>query len=169
MFHAEQWKVCAPFLRLFSLRKRHKWWALINLTNWKSNVCNTFGRFITLRSRVQIPVSLHENQGLTLNRGSFVVFAWGFYSKFRYVKMTILYLSILVSLFWLASRFINLYQFALVGAIFEILWLPMILMVFCLPLISFYYLFKEKFSVNSTYLYAILIMIFTFLIILFFN
>ena len=92
-----------------------------------------------------------------------------FYSKFRYVKMTILYLSILVSLFWLASRFINLYQFALVGAIFEILWLPMILMVFCLPLISFYYLFKEKFSVNSTYLYAILIMIFTFLIILFFN
>ena len=125
--------------------------------------------FITLRSRVQIPVSLHANQGLTLNRGSFVVFAWGFYSKFRYVKMTILYLSILVSLFWLASRFINLYQFALVGAIFEILWLPMILMVFCLPLISFYYLFKEKFSVNSTYLYAILIMIFTFLIILFFK
>ena len=31
--------------------------------------------FITLRSRVQIPVSLHENQGLTLNRGSFSVFA----------------------------------------------------------------------------------------------
>ena len=29
--------------------------------------------FITLRSRVQIPISLHENQGLTLNRGSFVV------------------------------------------------------------------------------------------------
>jgi hypothetical protein len=83
--------------------------------------------------------------------------------------MTILYLSILVSLFWLASRFINLYQFALVGAIFEILWLPMILMVFCLPLFSFYYLFKEKFSVNSNYLYAILIMIFTFLIILFFK
>jgi glycosyltransferase involved in cell wall biosynthesis len=31
--------------------------------------------FITLRSRVQIPVSLHENQGLTFNRGSFVVSA----------------------------------------------------------------------------------------------
>ena len=85
------------------------------------------------------------------------------------MKKAVLFLSILVSLFWLASRFINLYQFALVGAIFEILWLPMILMVFCLPVISFYYLFKEKFNVNSTYLYAILIMSFTFLIFLFFK
>jgi len=61
------------------------------------------------------------------------------------MKKTVLFLSIFVSLFWLISRFINIYQFALVGAIFEILWLPMILMVFCLPLISFYYLLKEKF------------------------
>mgnify|MGYP003667583676 CR=1 len=30
---------------------------------------------LTLRSRVQIPVSLHENQGLTLIRGSFLVSA----------------------------------------------------------------------------------------------
>jgi hypothetical protein len=88
---------------------------------------------------------------------------------FYEMKKTVLFLSILVSLFWLASRFINIYRFALVGAIFEILWLPMILMVFGLPLISFYYLLKDKFSVNSTYLYAILIMIFTFLIMLFFK
>ena len=85
------------------------------------------------------------------------------------MKKTVLFLSILVSLFWLASRFINIYQFALVGAIFEILWLPMILMVFGLPLISLYYLFKEKFNANSTYLYAILIMSFTFSIFLFFK
>ena len=88
---------------------------------------------------------------------------------FYEMKKTVLFLSILVSLFWLASRFIKIYRFALVGAIFEILWLPMILMVFGLPLISFYYLLKDKFSVNSTYLYAILIMIFTFLIMLFFK
>ena len=85
------------------------------------------------------------------------------------MKKTVLFLSIFVSLFWLISRFINIYQFALVGAIFEILWLPMILMVFCLPLISLNYLFKEKFNANSTYLYAILIMSFTFLIMLFFK
>jgi hypothetical protein len=81
------------------------------------------------------------------------------------MKRTILYVSILVSIFWICSRFVNVYRFALVGAIFEILWLPMILMLFCLPVISCFYLFKEKFSIHSTYLYAVLLMLFTFLII----
>ena len=49
-----------------------------NITHYKSTPSFSQKIFITLRSRVQIPVSLHENQGLTLNRGSFVVFAWGF-------------------------------------------------------------------------------------------
>ena len=80
------------------------------------------------------------------------------------MKRSILYVSILVFLFWTCSRFINVYRFALVGAIFEILWLPMILMLFCLPVISCYYLFKEKFSIHSTYLYVFLLMLFTFLI-----
>ena len=52
------------------------------------------------------------------------------------MKRTILYLSILVSIFWICSRFVNVYRFALVGAIFEILWLPMIVMLFFLPLIA---------------------------------
>jgi hypothetical protein len=81
------------------------------------------------------------------------------------MKRTILYVSILVSFFWICSRFINVYRFALVGAIFEILWLPMILMLFFLPVIACYFLFKEKFSFHSTYLYAFLLMLFTFLII----
>ena len=80
-------KVCAPFLRLFYLRKRHITGATIILTIWKSNICDTFGLFITLRSRVQIPVSLHVNQGLTLNRGSFVVFAWGLREVLREEKL----------------------------------------------------------------------------------
>ena len=81
------------------------------------------------------------------------------------MKRTILYLSILVSIFWICSRFVNVYRFALVGAIFEILWLPMILMLFFLPLIACYFLFKEKFSIHSTYLYALVLMLFTFIII----
>lgn len=81
------------------------------------------------------------------------------------MKRTILYLSILVSIFWICSRFVNVYRFALVGAIFEILWLPMIVMLFFLPVISGYFLFKEKFSFHSTYLYVLVVMLFTFIII----
>ena len=130
--------------------------------------------FITLRSRACLRQA-GSNPGLATWKSRTYVKSWVlccFCVRFYYfyeMKKTVLFLSILVSLFWLASRFINIYRFALVGAIFEILWLPMILMVFGLPLISFYYLLKDKFSVNSTYLYAILIMIFTFLIMLFFK
>ena len=56
-----------------------------NITHYKSTLKFYQKIFITLRSRVQIPVSLHENQGLTLNRGSFVVSAWGFALGFAWV------------------------------------------------------------------------------------
>ena len=49
-----------------------------NITHYRSTPLFSQKIFITLRSRVQIPVSLHENQGLTLNRGSFSISAWGF-------------------------------------------------------------------------------------------
>jgi hypothetical protein len=83
------------------------------------------------------------------------------------MKRSVFYLSILVSLFWVSTRFINAYKFALVGAIFEIIWLPMILLLFSLPAISLYFLFKEKFSLKSAYFVAILIMSFTFLFLYF--
>jgi hypothetical protein len=70
------------------LKNKDKWVEPILLEEWKyassppapgcrkqdAFVCHCPG-FITLRSRVQIPVSLHENQGLRLNRGPFVVSA----------------------------------------------------------------------------------------------
>ena len=54
-----------------------------NITNYKSMLSFSWKIFITLRSRVQIPVSLHEYQGLTLNRGSFVT--WGLREVLREV------------------------------------------------------------------------------------
>ena len=74
-----------------------------------------------------------------------------------FMKRTILFLSILVSIFWVSTRFINTYKYALVGVVFEMLWLPMILLIFCLPVISLYFLLKEKFSFKSAYFFAMLI------------
>jgi len=45
-------------------------------------------------------------------------------------------LTIFVLLFVGLSRLLNIYQFAFVGAIFEILWLPVILLLFILPILS---------------------------------
>ncbi len=81
----------------------------------------------------------------------------------KYIGKIVLTLSILVSVFWYLVNLIDVYQIAVVGAIFELLWLPMIAMLFILPIFSIVYLVKEKFSVKSFYLYSIIIIGVTFL------
>jgi hypothetical protein len=73
------------------------------------------------------------------------------------ISKIVFILSIIVSGFWLLGQVINVYRFALVGAIFEILWLPAIAMLFALPIISLILMVKEKVNVRSLYIYSILI------------
>ena len=86
----------------------------------------------------------------------------------RTSKMVFL-LSIIVSGYWWLGQVINVYSVALVGAIFEILWLPALVMLFVLPIISMILLLKEKVNVNvrSLYVYSILLGVATILIMLF--
>jgi len=71
--------------------------------------------------------------------------------------------SILVSFFWNFGQLVNVYHFAIVGAIFELLWLPMIALLIILPVVSFIYFVKEKFNLRSLYLYSFLIILVTIL------
>lgn len=75
----------------------------------------------------------------------------------------VLILSVFVSIFWILGSTINIYSYILVGAIFEMLWLPVIAMTYVLPIISFIFLFKKKFNLKSLYLYCILLQLITFL------
>ena len=76
-------------------------------------------------------------------------------------------MSILVSGFWWLGQIINVYRFALVGAIFELLWLPAAVMLYALPIISLIMLVKEKVNVRTLYIYSILISVATLLFIFF--
>jgi len=76
--------------------------------------------------------------------------------------------AILVFIYWFLGQVLNdVYHFTLVGAIFEILWLPALAMLFLLPIISIIFWVKEKFNLRSLYLYAILLVIMTILLLLF--
>jgi hypothetical protein len=68
-------------------------------------------------------------------------------------------LSIFASVFWCLGQVINVYSFALLGAIFEILWLPMLASLLFLPIISVVLWVKEKFNIKSLYLYSIIIIL----------
>lgn len=74
-------------------------------------------------------------------------------------------LSVLTSIYWCIGQLVDVYYFAVVGAIFEIMWLPMIASIFVLPILSLVYLAKEKFSLKSLHLYSFLILLATILLI----
>jgi hypothetical protein len=73
-------------------------------------------------------------------------------------------LSIFILAYWGIGQSINVYQYAIVGAIYEIMWLFMLIALFGLPIIAFIFLIKEKFSFRSFYLYTIIIDGFTILL-----
>ncbi len=70
-------------------------------------------------------------------------------------------LSVFVTAFWILSQLIDVYKIVLVGALFEILWLPMLALLFCLPLISIYHFIKEKYNFKSLYFFLFLIQLAT--------
>ncbi|HMU11245.1 MAG TPA: hypothetical protein PKC54_14635 [Ferruginibacter sp.] len=78
-------------------------------------------------------------------------------------------LSISVFLFCLLGRLINVYRFAFVGAVFELLWLPAILLLLVLPILVFIYWMKERCSLRSIHLYSLLVLAATILLLLFLN
>lgn len=47
--------------------------------------------------------------------------------------------SILVALFWFFANTINVYEYKVIGAIFEILWLPMMAMLAVVPLLCIFF------------------------------
>ncbi len=85
-----------------------------------------------------------------------------------YKKSKIIFtLSMVVAIFIFLSQVINVYQYPLVGGIFELLWLPVFSLLFILPILSFIFLLKEKFSLSSLYIYSFLINVMTVLCLIF--
>jgi len=66
-------------------------------------------------------------------------------------------LTIIVTLYWYLPLLINVYRFPIIGAIYEILWIFMILGLFALPVISFIFWAKTKFNLRSLYFYSLII------------
>ncbi len=83
--------------------------------------------------------------------------------------ITIFILSLLTSIFWCIAQLFNVYKIAVIGAIFEILWLPMIALLLALPILSLILLVKQKFDPKSLYLYSLLILLATVLFMIFKN
>jgi len=80
-------------------------------------------------------------------------------ATFENSKMSkiVFFLSIVIFIFWMLGQVIDVYRSDIVGAIFEFLWLFMLLGLFGIPILAIVFLIKEKFSFRSLYLYTIII------------
>ena len=86
---------------------------------------------------------------------------------FRFNKSLLVFvLSMLVPLFWYLGQTINVYRYAWLGALFEILSLPMLAGLFILPVFSFVLLVKNKFNPRALYLYSFIISLVSMLLII---
>lgn len=73
--------------------------------------------------------------------------------KLSGIEKAIMLANIFAAIYWIGSRFIAIYTFAAVGAVYEFLWLPVLFVLFILPLFSFLLWAGEKFKVRSANLF----------------
>jgi hypothetical protein len=59
-------------------------------------------------------------------------------------KKLLLTISISMLLYWLLNKTIDVYQIAILGVLYEILWLPMMIFCIVLPILNTYTIFKNK-------------------------
>lgn len=52
---------------------------------------------------------------------------------------------------WIVGQNTNVYEYALVGAIYEIVWLPTILVTFLMPVAIIYFWYRDQFKWNSKF------------------
>ena len=75
-------------------------------------------------------------------------------------KLILVSCTLAITAYWASTLFIkNVYDFALVGAVYEILWLPMLASLVALPVLAFVFWAKERFSIKSVYPFIILLII----------
>ena len=66
-----------------------------------------------------------------------------------------LVLSSSMLLYWLLSKIIDVYQITILGVLYEIIWLPMLVLFIVLPILNTYSLIKNKNNLMSYFSLAL--------------
>ncbi len=85
------------------------------------------------------------------------------------INKALLIVSIIISVYWWSAKSLNVYKYAFLGAIFELLWLLMIAAVFIGPVISILLFVRDKYNARSLVLYAFLFQVVALCMLIFFN
>ncbi len=73
------------------------------------------------------------------------------------LNLWVLISSIVILLYWVLVTSIDVYQYVLLGVIYELLWLPFLIGLFAIPIIAIILWVKDGFSLRSYNFYALII------------
>ena len=73
----------------------------------------------------------------------------------------LVFFSLFVFFYWTIGNSTNVYEHAILGAIYEILWIFMLASFIVIPILCAIFLIKEGFSWKSPYIFALLINVLT--------
>ncbi len=76
-------------------------------------------------------------------------------------KILWLVMTLMVSLFFASGKFVDYYRFKLTGALFELLWLPFLIMLFLIPAYSLYMLIKKDTQGKTWFVFSLVISVAT--------
>ena len=83
------------------------------------------------------------------------------------INKALFIISIITIVYWWSAKSLNVYKYAFLGAIFELLWLPVIAAVFIGPVISSLFFVREKYNARSLVLFAFLFQVVAFYMLIF--
>ena len=73
------------------------------------------------------------------------------------ISKGIFIITLPASIYCILASSIKVYSTSFIGALFELLWLPSLLVIFVVPFISLFFWFKEKFILKSINLLSFVI------------
>jgi hypothetical protein len=82
------------------------------------------------------------------------------------LSLALFILSVFSLIYWLTAKTTNVYKTAALGAVFEMVWLPMLAMLAIIPITSLIILIKKKVLFRSLSFYALIIIAMTILLII---
>lgn len=85
--------------------------------------------------------------------------------QIRQLANIVLITSLFFSLYWIGVFFVDVYKWAFIGAVYEILWLPGLVVIYCLPVLILLFAVLNKFRINIKYYISLGILALTIILI----
>ena len=73
--------------------------------------------------------------------------------------------AVIVSAFWLFINIFKFYKSPILEVVVKVLWLPMLIILFLIPIICLLFLLKKKFNPRSYYLYGLILCLITIILV----